>query len=239
VSLLHKPWALNGVDGPLPALLLVMTFVTGLVDAFAYLVLGHVFVANMTGNVVFLGFALAGAHSFSLLASLAAIAAFMIGAAIGGELSSRLSHHRGRLLSVATMIQSVFMAIALVLAIAINGSVSPGLRYALICSLGVAMGLQNAVARKLAVADLTTTVLTMTLTGIAADHTAFGGAGWKVGRRASSVVCMFAGGLVGAMLVLHVSDVVPLAIALVAILFVALATGVLGRHGGGWTKSKD
>jgi Protein of unknown function (DUF1275) len=38
--------------GPLPPLLLSLTFVTGLVDAFSYLVLGHVFVANMTGNVV-------------------------------------------------------------------------------------------------------------------------------------------------------------------------------------------
>ena len=40
--------------GPLPPLLVGMTIVTGLVDAFSYLVLGHVFVANMTGNVVFL-----------------------------------------------------------------------------------------------------------------------------------------------------------------------------------------
>jgi uncharacterized membrane protein YoaK (UPF0700 family) len=216
-----------------------MTFVTGLVDAFAYLVLGHVFVANMTGNVVFLGFALARAPGFSLLASLAAIAAFMIGAAIGGKLSSLLAHHRGRLLSAATTIQSVFIAVAVVLAIAINGTVSTGLRYALIGSLGAAMGLQNAVARKLAVADLTTTVLTMTLTGIASDHTALGGPGWKIGRRGVSVVCMFAGGLVGAELVLHVSDILPLAIALVAILFVALATELLGRHDEPWTTTKS
>ena len=47
-------------DGPLPVFLVGLTVVTGLVDAFSYLSLGHVFVANMTGNVVFLGFALAG-----------------------------------------------------------------------------------------------------------------------------------------------------------------------------------
>ena len=47
-------------DGLLPPLLVGLTAVTGLVDAFSYLVLGHVFVANMTGNVVFLAFALAG-----------------------------------------------------------------------------------------------------------------------------------------------------------------------------------
>ena len=50
----------NGRDGPLPPLLLALTLVTGLVDAASYVNLGHVFVANMTGNVVFLGFAIAG-----------------------------------------------------------------------------------------------------------------------------------------------------------------------------------
>src|ERR1039458_8610702 len=55
--------------GPLPPLLVIMTLTTGLVDAFSYLTLGHVFVA-MTGNIVFLGFALAGAQGFSITASL-------------------------------------------------------------------------------------------------------------------------------------------------------------------------
>jgi hypothetical protein len=47
-------------DGLLPPLLVALTVVTGLVDSFSYLVLGHVFVANQTGNVVFFAFALAG-----------------------------------------------------------------------------------------------------------------------------------------------------------------------------------
>ena len=66
----------GGAHGPLPPLLVAMTVVTGLVDAFSYLVLGHVFVANMTGNVVFLAFALAGARGFSLPAVVVALAAF-------------------------------------------------------------------------------------------------------------------------------------------------------------------
>ena len=36
--------------------LLLLTFGTGIIDAISVLVLGHVFVANMTGNVIFLGF---------------------------------------------------------------------------------------------------------------------------------------------------------------------------------------
>ena len=56
----------DAAHGPLPPLLVSMTLVTGLVDAFSYLLLGHVFVANMTGNIAFLGFALAGAPGFSI-----------------------------------------------------------------------------------------------------------------------------------------------------------------------------
>ena len=61
-------------QGPLPPLLLTLTVVTGVVDAVSILRLGRVFVANMTGNVVFSGFALVGAPGFSLSASLAALA---------------------------------------------------------------------------------------------------------------------------------------------------------------------
>src|SRR5215216_473433 len=73
--------------GPLPVLLVCLTVVTGLVDAFSYLSLGHVFVANMTGNVVFLGFALAGVGEISIVASLLAMLAFVLGAAMGGRAS--------------------------------------------------------------------------------------------------------------------------------------------------------
>src|ERR1700691_3991642 len=82
--------------GPLPPLLLAMTIVTGLVDAFSYLVLGHVFVANMTGNVVFLGFAVAGTPGFSIGASAAAVASFCFGALAGGRVGKSYREHRGR-----------------------------------------------------------------------------------------------------------------------------------------------
>src|ERR1700678_515694 len=96
----------GGRHGPLPPLLLSMTFVTGLVDAFSYLLLGHVFVANMTGNVVFLGFALAGAPGFSITASLTAVAFFAVGALLGGRLGSRHRAHRARLHSSAAAAQA-------------------------------------------------------------------------------------------------------------------------------------
>ena len=98
--------ARDGTHGPLPPLLIAMTLVTGLVDAFSYLVLGHVFVANMTGNIVFLGFAVAGARGFSVAASLVALASFGFGAFVGGNIGSRLGHHRGRFLGTAARVAS-------------------------------------------------------------------------------------------------------------------------------------
>jgi uncharacterized membrane protein YoaK (UPF0700 family) len=62
------------------------------------------------------------------------------------------------------------------------------------------MGLRNAVVRKVAVPDLTTTVLTMTITGLAADSSFAGGHGGRWARRALSILAMFAGALIGAIL---------------------------------------
>src|SRR3954464_3371610 len=88
------------VHGPLAALMLVLTVLTGVVDAVSILSLGRVFVANMTGNVVFVGFALAGAAGFSLAASLSALGGFLVGAAMGGVTVARFGSHRGRLVRV-------------------------------------------------------------------------------------------------------------------------------------------
>src|SRR5690349_24766304 len=95
-----------GPHGPLPVLLIGLTMVTGLVDAFSYLSLGRVFVANMTGNVVFLGFGLAGVGGIAILASVAAIAAFVLGAFLGGRLAVNRDMHRGRLLAAGAGVQA-------------------------------------------------------------------------------------------------------------------------------------
>src|SRR6476620_8967065 len=141
-------------QGPLRMLLLGLTVATGLVDAFSYLSLGHVFVANMTGNVVFLGFGLAGVGGIAIDASLVAVLAFSLGAFAGGRWALRRVPHRGRLLSAATATQAALVAGAAVVAqtAGVRGSAA---RLTLIGLLAVAMGGQNAVARRLAVPDLT------------------------------------------------------------------------------------
>jgi uncharacterized membrane protein YoaK (UPF0700 family) len=214
---------------PLPPLLLGLTVVTGLVDAFSYLVLGHVFVANMTGNVVFLGFALAGASGFSLAASLVALAAFGLGALAGGRVGKRLGAHRGRLLAVAAAVEACLVVASVGIAATVADLGSGVARYLLIVLLGVATGTQNAAARKLAVPDLTTTVLTLTITGIFADGRLAGGAASKLGRRLTSIASMFLGGLVGALLVLHADAWLAIAAAAAILLVVAAAAALQSR----------
>ncbi len=204
-------------DGPLPPLLLTLTVVTGLVDATSYLKLGHVFVANMTGNVIFLGFAIAGAGGLSILASLVALGSFLFGGVVGGRLGDRFAEHRGNLLRAALATQVLAVGAATAVAALASDHVDSTTRYALVTLLAVAMGIQNATARRLAVPELTTTVLTMTLTGIAADSTLAGGAGSRIGRRSLAVAAMFVGGLAGALLALEIDIAAPL----------VAATGVL------------
>ncbi len=223
--------------GPLPPLLVAMTLITGLVDAFSYLVLGHVFVANMTGNVVFLAFALAGAPGFSIPASLVALGSFVLGSFGGGLLGSRLGQHRGRLLSVAAALQTLLLCAAAVLAALSGNPVPAGSSYGLIIVLGMAMGLQNATARKLAVPDLTTTVLTLTIVGISADSRLAGGSGSRVGRRLIAVAAMFVGALVGSLLIFHLSIVYPLVIALIVMAIVTVTTRVLSRTDPIWVRA--
>jgi uncharacterized membrane protein YoaK (UPF0700 family) len=222
--------------GPLPPLLLGLTVVTGLVDAFSYLVLGHVFVANMTGNVVFLGFALVGTPGFSIGASAVALVSFWLGALVGGKIGARVGEHRGRHLAAAASGQTALLAVAVLLAALSPHTVPGSYRYPLIAVLALAMGIQNATARKLAVPDLTTTVLTLTITGIAADATGVEGQGSSTGRRVVSVTSMMAGALVGAVFVLHVSIVLPLVTALVVLVVIVVASHVLGRGDPAWVR---
>lgn len=224
--------------GPLPALLLTLTVVTGLVDAVSYLGLGRVFVGNMTGNVAFLGFALGGTAGLSALASVVALGAFLAGAVAGGRLADRYATHRGHLLRAATGLQTVLVAVTVAVAAVQDTPMTPAVRYTLIVFLGLAMGLQTAVARRLAVPDLTTTVLTQTLTGLAAD-TPGGGEPSRPGRRLLSVLAMFAGALVGAALVLHGHLVAALALTLVLLAATCGAVHRLSAGEAAWVRPEQ
>lgn len=214
----------------------MLSVITGLVDAVSYLALGHVFVANMTGNIVLLGFAIAGAPGLSIPASLAALAAFLLGAVAGGRIAARFGGHRGQHLRTASACAAPLLLIAFLVAVLAGQPVSSGARYALLVPMGLAMGLQNATARRLAVPDLTTTVLTLTLTGIAADSRLAGGPGGRPARRVLAVATIFLGALVGALFVVHVDLFIPLALAAVLMASTALIAHSRSKGAPGWTR---
>jgi uncharacterized membrane protein YoaK (UPF0700 family) len=85
-------------------------------------------------------------------------------------------------------------------------------RYTAIATLAFAMGVRNSVIRRLAIPDMTTTVLTLTLTGLAADSNLAGGSNPRAGRRGAAVLAMLVGAFVGAELFLHCGAALPLAI---------------------------
>jgi uncharacterized membrane protein YoaK (UPF0700 family) len=230
-----SPYVANEKHGPLPALLLALTVVTGLIDAVSILALGRVFVANMTGNVVFIGFALVGSPGFSLSASLSAVAGFLVGALIGGSLVSQFHLHRGVLLRNAVGVELMMFVVALGVVLLGPSSLGGARQSLTAAAAGLAMGVQNAVVRRLAVPDLTTTVLTMTLTGIAADLRSGNRA--TLVRRLLAVTAMLLGAVVGALLVLHVGTGAALGVALALLVLVFAGAGLAARSTAAWSRS--
>ncbi|MDT5237321.1 MAG: hypothetical protein QOF47_3308 [Mycobacterium sp.] len=202
------------------AALLTLTIVTGLIDAVSYLRLGRVFVANMTGNVVFLGFSAQPNSGLSAVASFVAIGGFVVGAFGGGRLAAAQSARASRWLGLALGAEAVAVgAVAALTSIGVMPAHAHG-SWATIAMLAAALGVQNSTVRHLGIPDLTTTVLTLSLTGLAADG---GWRGRSARRRAASVLAMLAGALAGAELLrASTSAVIAVAAALVAISAVLL-----------------
>jgi uncharacterized membrane protein YoaK (UPF0700 family) len=171
-----------------------------------------VFTANMTGNVVLLGFGIAGAGGLPILAPIVSMAAFTVGSGIGGALARRLATRHPTHIATALGLETALLAGAAVVAAAAHPHPVTAAADATIALMAGAMGIRNATARRLAVPDLTTTVLTMTLTGLAADSTIAGGPGKGTLRRTSAIVAMLAGAVAGA-LMLRTGLILPLAFA--------------------------
>jgi uncharacterized membrane protein YoaK (UPF0700 family) len=193
------------VHGPLPGLLFVLTAVTGVIDAVSLLTLGRVFVANITGTIVTLGLALAGTLGVVRETALAALVTFVLGAHAGGMMIARLGGHRGRLLMWTAVVELAFVVVAIPVAAPLTVTVAPTLSVRAVVAaalLAFGMGIQNAVVRRLKVPDITTTVVTMAVTGLAADE--HGGGPDTIVRRVIAVLMLLGGAALGALLVLRV-----------------------------------
>jgi uncharacterized membrane protein YoaK (UPF0700 family) len=160
------------------------------VDAVSFLPLGRVFTANMTGNVVILAFA-------------TALLSFLVGAILGGRIMARANAETQiQFAAQAFLLEIAFLFAASFCAIGYRGhlledSFQP---FALIALMALAMGTRNAAVRKLTIPDLTTTVLTLTITGIAVDSSIANGNNPRLARRVGSVVAMFLGAALGAVI---------------------------------------
>ncbi|MEU3416296.1 YoaK family protein [Streptomyces sp. NPDC006658] len=211
----------------LVAVLLTLTVVSGLIDAVGYLGLGRVFTANMTGNVVILGFAAAGAPGFSVPHTATSLCCFLLGAVTGGRIAVR--HGRGsRRRRTRQTLAAEAVLVGASAAVAFAWPDTGATRYALIALTAYAMGLRNATVRKLGVPDLTTTVLTMTLTALASESRLGDGTGHRSPRRTAAVLAMAGGACLGAWLVVRHGLAVPLLIA--ALASAVLAAAASGRE---------
>jgi uncharacterized membrane protein YoaK (UPF0700 family) len=216
----------QALEDILPYVFLGMTVVTGLVDAVSFLALGRVFTANMTGNIVLLGFATARVPGLSVTRSLTALVSFLAGAVLGGRIMARASGDSPlRFAAQAFLLEVVVLTAASLCGIGYKGDVvKPSLQpLALIALTALAMGTRNAAVRKLAIPDVTTTVLTMTLTGIAADSWLAHGNNLRLARRIGSVLAMFSGAALGAVVIRYsIAAALGLAAAISALCTAAL-----------------
>ncbi|OII65056.1 hypothetical protein BJP40_18315 [Streptomyces sp. CC53] len=209
---------------PLPKVLVGVTAVTGIVDAVAFLGLGQVFTAFMTGNILFLGFALAGGRAPAPLGSLTALASFMAGAVAGNRLGAALAARRRRWLLTSAGTASILLAAAALTALGLPAVLDdPTPRhYAVLALTALAMGVRSATMWRLG-GVLNTTLVTGTLvTWI--RHSALGGGAGAPGQRyrAAGLAAVLVGAVAGTLL---------LRAGMTAALLVA-AAGVMGGMGG-------
>ncbi|TAP28554.1 YoaK family protein [Arthrobacter sp. S41] len=203
-------------------LMLALTFTTGIIDAVGYLGLDRVFTGNMTGNVVILGMALLGADDLPVVGPVVALAGFVVGAMIGGRVLKRELAGWNRRTTLLIAVVGVCLALTSLALFLDLHQTSDVVALLITGFIAAAMGLQAATARHLGVKDVTTVVVTSTLTGLAADSPLGGGSGKFWQRRLLAVVLILAGAATGAaFLQVHiglgilVTGVLAIAVALV------------------------
>lgn len=220
-------------DGPLPALLLALTVLAGLLDAISILRLGGVFVATITGNLIFLGLAAAGATGFHVITSAISIVGFVVGVLVGDRACRAARSHRGRALRNVLAFKLWLGCGVAIIAITDGSPFSAGARDALIVLLAMSMGAQLAAIRYCKVPDIVTVVITMTITAVLTEH----GGGWrdpKLWRRGLAVGAFLLGALLGAVIILSLGVIVALIFGLSIIAGVAIAAHLLSRTSAEW-----
>lgn len=199
-------------------LMQVLTFTTGMNDAVGYLGLDRVFTGNMTGNVVILGMAMTGVDGLPVAGPALALAGFMVGAMVAGRTLRWVT--TGWTLEVTVLLASV-AAVMLAIAVGLwvrSGELGHWATVAITTSAALVLGAQAATARHIAVKDITTVVVTSTITGFAADSPLGNGRGGPWVRRLAAIALVGVGAATGAAL-LNVAS---------ALVFLVVGIGIAG-----------
>ena len=212
-------------------ILLALAFTAGCVDALSYLGLSRVFTANMTGNAVLLGLAIGQTQEMQVAHSSAAILGFVLGVIVAAKL---VGTPRERVVwsPRITLALSVEFAVLVVFAFGwwLTGpSFVGGPLFGLIVVSGVAMGIQSAVARRLAVPGVATTYITGTITALVAELTAVSGAPGERRRMTAVISALVAGAVTGGVVQAYVR---PAAAFVPAVVLAAILVAVAGFRGG-------
>ena len=205
--------------------MLALTFSTGVIDAVGYLGLDKVFTGNMTGNVVILGMAIAGADDLPILGPVIALVLFMVGAAISGRAL------KGRPSGWSSVNTALFFTVGVILLlsalVALLVAERPEwLNLIVTGALGLAMGMQAGAARHIGVADVTTVVVTSTIVGLAFDSVFGGGGNKNWARRVLAIALIGVGAAVGALLLN-----VHLGLGMLLAAVITIGAAVLGHVG--------
>ena len=206
-------------------MMMALTFATGLVDAVGFLALDRVFVGNMTGNIVILGMAVAGADDLPVLGPAIALGTFTAGAFLGGIFLRRRRKAWSRAVTSLLTAEAVLLGVLGLAFLVPAWRDAAALQLAASSITAAVMGVQAAVARSLAVTDMTTVVVTSTLTSLASESLIKAGVKGLWNRRFAAIATLFAGALVGAALLMF-GPAVPLALCAV----VVAAVTVIGHR---------
>lgn len=192
-------------------LMLTLTFSTGVIDAVGFLGLDRVFTGNMTGNVVILGMALTGTTSLPVLGPAMALIMFFLGAVLCGRLLRGRQEGWVGSTSVALLLVTLVLFATSIVLVLVETDAFPFMTEGTAALLGLVMGIQAAAARHVKVPDVTTVVVTSTITGLAADCR-WGAAKKQDGiKRFLAILLILLGALAGAAL-LQVAMWTPIAL---------------------------
>jgi uncharacterized membrane protein YoaK (UPF0700 family) len=196
------------------AVLMTLTFSSGVVDAISFIAFGKVFSAFMTGNLVFLG--LGAANAFSpggpnLVRVGAVLAAFALGVFCAARVMKRLRGTRLERYGLPLALSGVLLAQIVFLAgwVAVSGDPSDTYATLLAVIEASAMGIQSSAVGALDVKGVFTTAATATLINLSREAADRRVSETDPVRMARILICLIAGAATGGLLLVNARTYAP------------------------------